>query len=106
MSKIVARTLILRFPNYASGILYYYQHAIPECISLPFLGDDDDYFPAMLDSVMKGLQRKSYYYYYYYMVSSANAVYPVCKKGAFRVPLLDFRIHSTMVVPLLLCLVR
>lgn len=38
MSKIVARTLILRFPNYASGILYYYQHAIPECISLPFLG--------------------------------------------------------------------
>lgn len=30
----------------------------------PFWGDDDDYFPAMLDSVMKGLQRKSYYYYY------------------------------------------
>lgn len=41
----------------------------------PFWGDDDDdYFPAMLDSVMKGLQWKSYYYYYYYMLSSANAV--------------------------------
>lgn len=38
ISKIVARTLILRFPNYASGILYYDQHAILECISLPFLG--------------------------------------------------------------------
>lgn len=59
----------------------------------PFWGDDDDYFPAMLDSVMKGLQRKSYYYYYYYMVSSANAAVPSVQERSFQSPIIRFS-HS------------